>query len=182
MHEDPAAGDALPSAGRGALSRAQSSLWLWLGIALLVIALDQASKQMVSNAMHYMETRTITGFLDLVLYYNTGAAFSMLADAQGWQRGFFIAIGAAASVVIVMLLKKHVADARFCLALALILGGALGNVWDRVLLGHVIDFIQVHAGAHYWPAFNVADSAICCGAGLLLWDGIFGGARKSAGS
>ncbi len=180
MREEPMAGDATPAAGPDARRRPHSSLWPWLGVALLVVALDQASKLMISNAMHYMETRTITGFFDLVLYYNTGAAFSMLADAQGWQRGFFIAIGAAASVVIVVLLKKHASDARFCLALALILGGALGNVWDRVLLGHVIDFIQVHAGAHYWPAFNVADSAICCGAALLLWDGIFGSARKPA--
>jgi signal peptidase II len=82
-------------------------------------------------------------------------------------------------VVILVLLRKNPFDTRFCLALSLILGGALGNVYDRAVLGHVIDFIQVHAGPYYWPAFNVADSAICCGAGLLIWDGLFG-SRKTA--
>jgi signal peptidase II len=150
----------------------------WLAAAALVVLLDQATKQVITGSMQYLEARQITGFFNLVLVYNTGAAFSLLNDAPGWQRGFFIAIGVVASLVIVFLLKKNVEDRRFCLALSLILGGALGNVWDRALLGHVIDFIQLHAGAYYWPSFNVADSAICCGAGLLIWDSLFGGRRK----
>jgi signal peptidase II len=167
--------------GTGTRAAGPQRRWfaIWLGIALLVMALDQLSKFVVIRELKLHETRHITDFFDWVLAYNTGAAFSLLNDAPGWQTGLFIAIGVVASVVIVVLLKKHVAEPRFCLALSLILGGAIGNVWDRATLGHVIDFIQVHAGALYWPAFNVADSAICCGAGLLIWDGVFGG-RKAA--
>jgi signal peptidase II len=157
----------------------ESRLPLWLGVAALVVVLDQVTKQMITGALQYLEVRQITGYFNLVLAYNTGAAFSLLNDQPGWQRGFFIAVGVIASLVIVVLLRKHVEDWRFCLALSLILGGALGNVWDRVALGHVIDFIQVHAGAYYWPSFNVADSAICCGAGLLIWDSLLGGGRKA---
>jgi signal peptidase II len=153
-------------------------LLLWLAVAALVVVLDHASKLTITGSLQYLEVRQITGFFNLVLVYNTGAAFSLLNDAPGWQRGFFIAIGVIASLVIVVLLNKHAADRRFCLALSLILGGALGNVWDRAALGHVIDFIQLHAGAYYWPSFNVADSAICCGAGLLIWDSLLGGVRK----
>jgi signal peptidase II len=146
----------------------------WLGVAAAVLLIDQVSKLAVTASMRYLETHVITGFFNLILVYNTGAAFSILADAPGWQRGLFIAIGAIASAVIVLLLRRHAADPRFCLALSLILGGAVGNVVDRVLLGHVVDFIQLHAGGWYWPAFNVADSAISCGAALLIWDGLFG--------
>jgi signal peptidase II len=149
----------------------------WMGVAAAVLLLDQVSKLAVTASMRTLETHVITGFFNLVLVYNTGAAFSILADAPGWQRGLFIAIGAIASMVIVVLLRRHAADPRFCLALSLILGGAIGNVIDRVLLGHVVDFIQLHAGGWYWPAFNVADSAISCGAALLIWDSLFGGKR-----
>jgi signal peptidase II len=152
----------------------------WLGVAAAVLLLDQVSKLAVSGSMRYLETHTITEFFNLVLVYNTGAAFSLFADAPGWQRGLFIAIGVVASAVIVVLLHRHAADRRFCFALSLILGGAIGNVCDRVLLGHVVDFIQLHAGGYYWPAFNVADSAISCGAALLIWDGLFGAAHRKA--
>ncbi len=148
---------------------------IWLGVAAMVLVLDRLSKLAVTESLQYLETWRITGFFNLVLVHNTGAAFSLLNDAPGWQRGFFIGVGVVASVVIVVLLARNTADTRFRLALSLILGGALGNMWDRVSLGHVIDFIQLLAGALYWPAFNVADSAICCGAGLLIWDGLRSG-------
>jgi signal peptidase II len=153
---------------------------LWLLFAATVAALDQFTKSMVVHELRFREVRRVTEFFDWVLYYNTGAAFSLLNDAPGWQTGFFIGIGVVASVVILVLLRRNPFDTRFCLALSLILGGALGNVFDRAVLGHVIDFIQVHAGAYYWPAFNVADSAICCGAGLLIWDGLFGKHKTAA--
>lgn len=167
---------------REAGAKASSALRfaLWLLIAIAVFALDQFTKSLVVRELRFHEVRRVTEFFDWVLYYNTGAAFSLLNDAPGWQTGFFIGIGGVASVVILVLLRKSPFDTRFCLALSLILGGALGNVFDRAVLGHVVDFIQVHAGAHYWPAFNVADSAICCGAGLLIWDGLFGGRKTAA--
>jgi signal peptidase II len=149
----------------------------WLGVAAAVVLLDQLSKFAIMGSMRFLETYTINGFFNLVLVYNTGAAFSLFADAAGWQRGLFIAIGVVASAVIVALLHRHAADRRFCFALSLILGGAIGNLCDRVVLGHVVDFIQLHAGGWYWPAFNAADSAISCGAALLIWDGLFPGAR-----
>ncbi|MGH8685491.1 MAG: signal peptidase II, partial [Nitrosospira sp.] len=98
------------------------------------------------------------------------AAFSFLSDAAGWQRWFFSAIAAGASALIVYLLRKHAADRLFCIALSLILGGALGNLWDRIILGHVVDFLDFHVGGYHWPAFNVADSAIFLGAMLLILD------------
>ena len=142
----------------------------WLGVSGIVIALDQLTKSLVTSAFQLGDSVTITSFFNLVLAYNTGAAFSFLAGAGGWQRMFFIAIAVIASVVIVYLLRKPQNDRLMKIALALILGGAIGNVIDRVHLGHVVDFIQVHAGGYYWPAFNVADSAITIGAALLIWD------------
>jgi signal peptidase II len=103
-----------------------------------------------------------------VLTYNAGAAFSCLSDASGWQRWFFSGIAAAASVLIVYLLRKHAAEKLFCWALSLVLGGALGNLWDRISLGHVVDFLDFHLSGYHWPAFNVADSAIFVGAMLLI--------------
>ncbi|OYW35381.1 MAG: signal peptidase II [Hydrogenophilales bacterium 12-61-10] len=130
----------------------------WLGIALLV----------------YQEVVPVLPFFSLVLVYNTGAAFSFLADAGGWQRWFFIAIGVIATVIIVRLLRHHAGQPRMAFALALLLGGALGNVIDRVALGHVVDFLYFHYRSFAWPAFNVADSAITIGAGLLIWDSLTG--------
>ena len=144
----------------------------WLTIALVVIILDQVTKYAITRAFALHEIVEITSFFNLVLVYNTGAAFSLLADAAGWQRGLFIAIALSASVWIVWLLRQHPSETLFCLALSLILGGALGNVIDRVLYGGVVDFLDFHAFGMHWPAFNVADAAISCGAALLIWDAL----------
>jgi signal peptidase II len=147
-----------------------ASLWLWLGIALAIVVLDQLTKTLVVRSFQLNDLRTITPFFDLVRAHNTGAAFSFLAGASGWQRWFFIGLGAVAAVFIVWLLARHRGQRLFCWALALILGGAVGNVIDRILHGHVVDFLQVHWGGAYFPSFNVADSAITIGAGLLILD------------
>jgi signal peptidase II len=114
--------------------------------------------------------KPITGFFNLELTYNKGAAFSFLADASGWQHQFLTAVGVVASLFIVYLLARHGTQKLFSAALALILGGALGNVIDRIAYGHVIDFLDFHWRGWHWPAFNLADSAIVCGAGLLIVD------------
>ena len=142
----------------------------WLAIAAGVILLDQLTKYLVVRAFRLHEVVEVTPFFNLVLVYNRGAAFSFLSDAAGWQRELFMAIALAASGWIAWLLRKHAAETLFCFALSLILGGALGNVIDRALVGAVVDFFDVHAFGHHWPAFNVADSAISCGAALLIWD------------
>lgn len=141
----------------------------WLSIAAIVVAFDLYSKHLVQSALAYGEHVLVTGFFDLVLYHNEGAAFSFLAAAGGWQRVFFSAIAVIASVIILRLLLKHPQQKLFCLALSLILGGALGNLYDRVTLGYVVDFLFFHYQSWYWPAFNVADSAITVGVILLLW-------------
>jgi len=152
------------------LSRRGPSIWPWLGIAVAVVVLDQITKTLITRSFQLHELKTITPFFDLVRAHNTGAAFSFLAGASGWQRWFFIGLGAVATVFIVWLLARHSGQRLFCWALALILGGAVGNVVDRILHGHVVDFIQVHWGSAYFPSFNVADSAISVGAVLLILD------------
>jgi signal peptidase II len=144
----------------------------WLGLSAVVIALDLYTKHLVQAAFAYGEHFSVTPFFDLVLFYNEGAAFSFLAGAGGWQRLLFSAFAIIASAVIIHLLRKHPEQKLFCFALALILGGALGNLYDRLTLGHVVDFLYFHYQAWYWPAFNVADSAISVGVVLLLWDGL----------
>ena len=144
----------------------------WLALAALVVALDQASKLLVVGLLEGVRGIEVAPFFNLVLVHNTGAAFSFLAGAGGWQRGFFIGIAVIASVWIVVLLRRHPGERLFCLALALILGGALGNVIDRVRLGVVVDFLDFHAAGWHWPAFNLADSAITCGALLLIWESL----------
>lgn len=146
----------------------------WLTVALAVIVADHLTKFWVSSALDYQEAVPVLPFFSLVLVYNTGAAFSFLADAGGWQRWFFIGVGIVATVVIVHLLQRNARDPRLALALALVLGGALGNVIDRVVLGHVVDFLYFHYRGLAWPAFNVADSAITVGAALLIWDSLRG--------
>ena len=146
------------------------SLLPWLGIALAVIVLDQITKAWIAATFQLGDARRITDFFDIVRAHNRGAAFSFLNDAGGWQRWFFVGLGIAAAAFIVWLLKSHGGQRLFGWALALILGGALGNVIDRLLHGHVIDFIQVHWKSHYFPSFNVADSAITIGAALLILD------------
>jgi signal peptidase II len=142
----------------------------WLGIAAVVILLDQISKIAIAGNFAYGESHALTSFFNLVLVYNKGAAFSFLAAETGWQRYLFTALGILAALFIVALLKKHAGQRVFCWALALVLGGALGNVIDRLLYGHVIDFLDFHVGGWHWPAFNVADSAICIGAVLFILD------------
>jgi signal peptidase II len=147
--------------------------WLaWLMVSAGVIALDQVSKHVLREVLANGRSIRVTPFFDLVLILNPGAAFSFLSSAAGWQRELFIGIALAASVLIVYLMRKHAADRVFCWGLGLILGGAIGNVIDRVLLGAVVDFLYLHLGEYYWPAFNLADSAITCGAGLLIWDSL----------
>lgn len=143
----------------------------WLALAVVVVLLDQLSKAVVVRTLAFGQRRVvIEGLFDLTLVYNKGAAFSFLAGAGGWQRWFFIGIGAAAAAFILYLLWRHGAQRLFSFALALILGGAVGNVIDRILHGQVVDFLLAHWRDFYWPAFNVADSAITVGAVLLVVD------------
>jgi len=151
--------------------------WLWLSAAVVVA--DLATKAWVSRVFAPGDVLQVTSFFNLVLTFNPGAAFSFLAGAGGWQRWFFTAVAIAISVVLVVMLRRPHRDRLVPLALALVLGGALGNLWDRLTLGHVVDFIQLHAGGYYWPAFNVADSAITVGVVLLVWDGLRGSPAKA---
>lgn len=142
----------------------------WLGISLIVILFDQLTKIAVLKTFAYGAMHQLTPFFNLTLIYNRGAAFGFLATAGGWQRWAFTALGIGATLVICYLLKRHGHQRLFSLSLALILGGALGNVIDRLIYGHVIDFLDFHVGAWHWPAFNLADSAITVGAVLLICD------------
>ena len=152
----------------------------WLALSALIVAADQLAKFVAVHTLAASKAVAVTPFLNLVLVYNSGAAFSFLADAAGWQRGLFIAIALAASAWIVYLLRQHPQQRLFALALSLVLAGAVGNAIDRIRIGAVIDFIDVHAYGYHWPAFNVADSAITCGAALLIWDALRPG-RKAGG-
>lgn len=142
----------------------------WFGISAIIVALDLYTKHLVQKAFDYGERLTITSFFELVRFHNEGAAFSFLADAGGWQKWFFTAVSVVAVVVITYLIIKYRTQKLFCWGLALVLGGAIGNLYDRVTLGYVVDFLYFHLNEFYWPAFNVADSAICVGVALLLWD------------
>jgi signal peptidase II len=140
----------------------------WFGLAALVMVLDFLSKIAVLGSLAPGESRALAPFFNLVLVFNKGAAFSFLASAQGWQTLFFAAIAVVASVVIGFLILKNRDKKLFCGGLALILGGAIGNLYDRVAYGHVVDFLDFYAMDWHWPAFNVADSAITIGAGILI--------------
>jgi len=147
-----------------------AGVWLWLGVALVIFLLDQLTKIAIVGAFQLGESLPITSFFNLVRVHNAGAAFSFLADAGGWQRWFFTGLGTVAALVMVYLLRMHAGQTLFCLALSLLLGGAVGNVVDRVLYSHVIDFLDFYSGTWHFPAFNVADSAITMGACLLILD------------
>ena len=147
-----------------------AGVWLWLGVALVIFLLDQLTKIAIVGAFQLGESLPITSFFNLVRVHNAGAAFSFLADAGGWQRWFFTGLGTVAALVMVYLLRTHAGQTLFCLALSLLLGGAVGNVVDRVLYSHVIDFLDFYYGTWHFPAFNVADSAITMGACLLILD------------
>jgi signal peptidase II len=156
--------------------------WGWYAVALLVFVLDQWSKTAVVASLDYNSPVAFTSFFNFTLLHNTGAAFSFLSDAGGWQRWFFTAIAAVFSVVIVVWLAR-LPKSRWLEAMALgfILGGALGNLYDRLTLGHVVDFIVVHYQDNYFPAFNLADSAICFGAFWLMLDMLFNAKKEAAG-
>jgi signal peptidase II len=145
----------------------------WLAVSAAVAVLDLASKAWITHAFAPGEAHGITSFFSLVLVYNTGAAFSFLADAGGWQRWFFTLLTIVISAVLVVALRRPHASRVVPLALALVLGGALGNLWDRLTLGHVVDFILVHWESHTFPAFNLADSAISVGVALLIWESVW---------
>ena len=152
-------------------NKTSSSLVPWLGIAFIVILADQFTKTLILGNYSHGHSHAVTSFFNVVRAHNTGAAFSFLAGASGWQRWFFVALGFAATGFIVWMLRRHGDQRLFGWALALILGGALGNVSDRLMYGYVVDFIQVHWNHRwYFPAFNIADSAITVGAGLLILD------------
>jgi signal peptidase II len=142
----------------------------WLILATVIIVLDQITKLWITKSFVYGESVAVTDFFNLVLVHNSGAAFSLLSNAGGWQRWLFSAIAVIASVWIILLLRKHKQEKLFCFALTLILGGALGNLIDRAAYGYVVDFLDFYWNSYHFPAFNIADSAVTCGAGLLLWE------------
>ena len=150
---------------------------LWLGIALVVLLADQFTKLLIVGSFALGDSQTVTSFFNLVRVHNSGAAFSMLSNASGWQRWFFTGIGVVATFFILWLLRSHPTQKLFCFALALVLGGAVGNVIDRIAYGHVVDFLDFHWDwlspifyEGHFPAFNVADSAISVGAVCLILD------------
>jgi signal peptidase II len=142
----------------------------YIVIAFLIVILDLISKQWIFNHLDFGSALVITPFFNIVHFQNTGAAFSFLSEASGWQRYFFIFISLIAIVIIIRLMRERLKQPLLCLALAFILGGAIGNLCDRSYYGFVIDFIYVHYEAYYWPAFNVADSFISIGIALILYD------------
>lgn len=151
-------------------SSSSQGMYKWLGLALALVLLDQFTKALILAYYHYGDVTHVTGFLNIVRAHNSGAAFSFLAGAGGWQRWFFLGIGIAAAVFIVYLLRTNPGQRLFSLAMACILGGAIGNVVDRMVHGYVVDFIDFHIGRWHFPAFNVADSAITIGVILMLVD------------
>ncbi|HQT82221.1 MAG: signal peptidase II [Ferrovum sp. 34-44-207] len=147
---------------------------VYLLIVMMVIAVDQWTKSWVlSHLIPYHDVITVNSLFNIVLAKNPGAAFSLLANAGGWQRYFFTAIAVTAVIWLCILIYRHQQEHFFSISLSLILGGALGNLIDRLYVGVVTDFIQWHVGEHYWPSFNIADSAITVGVICLIWDGLF---------
>jgi signal peptidase II len=155
------------------------ALW-WYGLAALVVLLDQYTKSLASAGLDYGRPVEVFSWFNLTLQHNTGAAFSFLSDAGGWQRYFFSTVAVVISAVLMVWLYVMPRGQHWlALSLGLILGGALGNVWDRLVLGHVVDFISVHYGGYYFPAFNLADSAITVGAAVMILDSLFAGRGDS---
>ena len=147
-----------------------SNLSKWLALAAVLVLLDQITKLLILKGFQYGDSHYVNSFFNIVRAHNTGAAFSFLAYAGGWQRWFFVALALAAVGFIVYMLKRHGHQTVFALALTFILGGAVGNVIDRLIHGYVVDFLQVHYGGWFFPAFNLADSSITLGAILLICD------------
>ena len=145
-------------------------MWPWLAWAVLLMGADQITKSLILNHYQLGDSTFITSFFNIVRAHNTGAAFSFLADAGGWQRWLFTGIGVAATIFIVWQLRAHPGQKLFSFALSSILGGAVGNVVDRLMHGYVVDFLQFHYAGWYFPSFNLADSAITVGAVCLILD------------
>ena len=153
----------------------------WYALAVVVVLLDQYTKHLASTALAYGRPVEIFPWFNLTLHHNTGAAFSFLSDAGGWQRYFFSGVAIVISTVLVVWLYRMPREQRMlALSLSLILGGAIGNLWDRLAQGYVVDFISVHYAGYYFPAFNLADSAITVGAGLMLLDSFLAARRDRA--
>lgn len=151
-----------------------SKVGRWYSLAVLIVVLDQLTKQWVSSSFSYGESLELLPFLNLTLVHNMGAAFSFLSDAGGWQRWFFAIVSLIVSVVLIFWLSRLPArQYLLATALALVLGGAIGNLWDRVFLGYVVDFIDVFYQKYHWPAFNIADTSITVGAILLILESLF---------
>jgi signal peptidase II len=142
----------------------------WLGLALILLIADQFTKVLILGFYQLGDSSPVTSFFNIVRVHNSGAAFSFLASASGWQRWFFTAVGVGAAVFIVYMLRSHPGQKLFSFALACILGGAIGNVIDRLLHGYVVDFLDFHYAGTHFPAFNIADSAISVGAACLILD------------
>ena len=153
-----------------AFGRSGASMWPWLAWAVVILIADQVTKTLILNHYRLGDSTYITSFFNIVRAHNTGAAFSFLSDAGGWQRWLFTGIGAVATIFIVWQLRAHPGQKLFCFSLASILGGAIGNVVDRLMHGYVVDFLDFHVGGWHFPAFNVADSAITLGAACLILD------------
>lgn len=149
----------------------------YLAISTITLLIDQLSKWSALSYLQLGMPEPVLPFMNWLLLFNPGAAFSFLAQGSGWQRWFFTILGLAASIYILILLRKSLTEKLLCIALSLILGGALGNVLDRMMYGAVVDFIDLYYGNWHWPAFNIADSAICIGAALIIW----GELRKAFG-
>lgn len=152
------------------MAKGSKSMLPWLSLALLIFLLDQLTKVLVLGRFEHGQAEALTSFFNLVRVHNSGAAFSFLAGASGWQRWFFTGIAAAATVLILYLLKSHPTQRLFCFSLSCILGGAVGNAVDRLVHGHVVDFLDFHWAGWHFPAFNLADSAITVGAACLILD------------
>ena len=147
-----------------------SGMLQWLGLAFIILLVDQFTKVLIVGYYQLGDSTTITNFFNVIRVHNSGAAFSFLAGASGWQRWFFTVLGFVAAGIIVWMLKSHPGQKLFCFAMACILGGAIGNVIDRIAHGYVIDFLDFHWRGMHFPAFNVADSAITVGAICLILD------------
>lgn len=147
-----------------------NGMLMWLGLAFIILMIDQFTKVLIVGYYHLGDSTTVTSFFNVVRVHNYGAAFSFLAGAGGWQRWFFTVLGFVAAGVIVWMLKSHAGQRLFSFAMACILGGAVGNVVDRLMYGYVVDFLDFHWRGIHFPAFNLADSAITLGAGCLILD------------
>jgi signal peptidase II len=152
------------------LSHSGTSLWLWLSLALLILLADQFTKIWIIGTYQLGDSLPLSSFFNLVRVHNSGAAFSFLAQAGGWQRWFFTGLGSVAALLMIWMLTQHAGQRLFGFAIACVLGGAVGNVIDRVLYGYVVDFLDFHYAGIHFPAFNLADSAITLGAACLILD------------